>query len=83
MKASLPWIAESYTKRGGSIALWWDHAGDTGSPGGLPFFLQWDDGDHETYTLYCQVPDGGRYSAPMAAGLAADRFEFDLVAVAE
>jgi hypothetical protein len=78
---ALTHVDESFVT--GDFKTFWDHAGDSGSPGGLPFFLQWDDGDHSGQTFFCSLPEGATKNAPMIAGLRTAELRVECEAVPE
>lgn len=75
------WVSESFVT--GDLAEFWAHAGDGGTPGGLPFFLQWDDGDHGDETLFCWLPQNSGLLAPFGHGLATERLDIRMEALSE
>lgn len=83
IRANLPWVDEAFVT--GDLSDFWDHAGDSGSGSqmGLPFFLQWDDGDHGADTFYCQIPDGFALRAPLDTGLFTESLSLEFEAVSE
>jgi len=82
--ARLSWSIQAIAETSvyGDLKDLWDHAG-SGSPGGLPFFFQWDDGDHATQTLFCSLPEGSSFSAPLREGYRVTRFQVDMEVVQE
>jgi len=66
----------------GPLTNFWAHAGDGGNPGGLPFFLSWDSGEHPDQVFFCWYPGGAEFSAPLKLGLKAD-MAMDFLAACE
>ncbi len=86
------WITE--TQMVDDVLDWLDHAGANltsvrGTGRGLPFFLQWEDTDHESWDslghkggpLFCWIPSGADVQAPLVEGMAIERLSVECLAV--
>lgn len=66
-----PWVTDTWITTTGTPS-WVEfkrHAGyNPDGPGGLPFFIQWDDGDHSDETWFGALPPGFRFSEPREDG---------------
>lgn len=74
-------IAESFVT--GALASFWEHAGDSGIPGGKPFFLASDSGGHPTVIHLCYLDDRAELSAALRNGERTDKIVLEMMAVPE
>ena len=93
MRITIPMVAESWVNAN-PFRIFWLHAGDgsyltvqdDADWGGLPFFLQWDDGDHSTQTFFARIPARFRLRLPLdysSGGNIVKKFNLDMLVVAE
>lgn len=54
---------------------WWKHAGGTK---GLPWFLQWNDGDYPEETFFVFLPDNERFTPRLFSGQQVREFEIQI-----
>lgn len=74
-------IAESFVT--GDLADFEEHAGERGTPGGKPFLLAWDSGDHGSEVLLCWLTDDATISKPLRPGSRVGTIVLDMLAVPE
>jgi hypothetical protein len=74
---SLQWVGESTIT--GILTTFWRHA----AIDGLAFFFQWEDGDHDDSTLFCSLPEGATFAAPLSEGYRVQRFNCEMEVVNE
>lgn len=84
IKMEIPRVTEAFVV--GSWATFLATCGERGRPGGSPFFLAWDQGDHDgdlDAVLFGWLKDGYKASIPFEAGMVARHVILDMLAVAE